>query len=66
MLVGAGLTLGLAVIAVIFRLIVKLLITRLPGYDDVLCSMALALAIARFVMLCLSEFSRIWGHRLPQ
>ena len=62
MLVGNGITLGFAIIAVVLRAVVKLLITPSLGWEDYFSIGALVLSIGRTIMLTISGYRENLGR----
>ena len=56
MLIASGITLGLAVVALVLRMIVKKFIVHSTSWEDHFASAALLLAIGRTVIFILREY----------
>ena len=56
MLIGTLVTLGFAIVAVVLRMTVRWSMVHSTGWEDYFAVIALVLAIARSVMLSLSEY----------
>lgn len=56
MLIASGTTLGLAIVAVVLRMIIKWFIVSSAGWEDYFAIAAIFLATGRTVMLIISEY----------
>lgn len=56
MLIASGVTLGLAIIALVLRMVVKRFIVHSTSWEDYFASAALLLAIGRTIIFILREY----------